>query len=211
MSVLLVVAALMVGTSQTVSASSPADGSTISAVAVESADSPDDAGGDLTDAEFQAPDGDLTDAEFQAPATSSAYVAADSPGEAQELLNGLAAGGFAKVAVSYGPCTLYPSPIRIRSDGKVGTKPQTKCSAPVTSIRHSTDMRYKSFIWWRLKGTRKAGNQGRASLQQKNVGFSCVSDERSGWGSTTLGTIVYGGRTYYARVYPARVSLNCGG
>ena len=69
----------------------------------------------------------------------------------------------------------------------------------------------KSFIWWRLKGTKTAGNQGQASLQQKNVGFTCVSDERTGWGSTTLGTIVYGGHTYYARVYPDRVSLACGG
>lgn len=38
-----------------------------------------------------------------------------------------------------------------------------------------------------------------------------VSSEKSGWGSTTAGTIVHRGKTYYARVYPARVSLSRGG
>ncbi|MGN6610214.1 MAG: hypothetical protein ACTHLJ_00415 [Angustibacter sp.] len=141
----------------------------------------------------------------------SRYVAAPDAAAAERLLDGLAAGRVAAAGVQYGPCVLYPSPIRIRTDGKVGTKPHTKCSVPVTSIHHSTDMRYKSFIWWRLKGTKTASNRGQAGLQQKNVGFSCASDEQSGWGSTTLGTIVYGGKTYYARVYPARVSLACGG
>ena len=70
---------------------------------------------------------------------------------------------------------------------------------------------YKSFIWWKLKGTKTASNRGVASLQQKNAQFKCVSSEKSGWGSTTAGTIVYRGKTYYARVYPARVSLSCGG
>lgn len=112
--------------------------------------------------------------------------------------------------VRYGPCTLYPSPIRKRY-GNVRTKPHTKCSVRVSSIHHSTDLRYKSFIWWKLKGTKTARNTNQFSLQQKNAEFQCVSSEESGWGSTTLGKIVYRGKTYYARVYPARVSLNCGG
>lgn len=139
------------------------------------------------------------------------YVAAASLGQALTTLDRLEAGELAAGSVSFGPCTLYPSPIRLRSNGWVGTKPQTKCSAAVTSINHSTDMRYKFLIWWRLKGTRTAGNQGQSSLQQKNVEFACDSDEETGWGSTTLGTVVYGGKTYYARVYPERVSLDCGG
>ncbi len=156
---------------------------------------------------------DLTDSEFvpRATATDGRYVAASDPAEAERLLDGLESGRVAAAGVAYGPCKLYPSPIRIRSDGKVGTKPQTKCTTAVTSIRHSTDMRYKSFIWWKLKGTKTAANAGQSSLQQKNVGFACVSDESSGWGSTTLGTVVLGGKTYYARVYPDRVTLKCGG
>lgn len=153
----------------------------------------------------------LSDAEFRAADTSGQYVAANSPEEAFKLLDGLAAGRVAAATVKYGPCTLYPSPIRIRTNGKVGTKPQTKCSVPVTRIEHSTDMRYKSFIWWKLKGTKNSSNTGQKTLQQKNVEFTCVSDEKTGWGSTTAGKIVYGGKTYYARVYPARVSLKCGG
>lgn len=88
-----------------------------------------------------------------------------------------------------------------KPNGYVRTKPHTKCTVPVATIHHSTDFRYKSFIWWKLRGTKNATSHGVASQQ----------DKKTGWGSTTLGRIVYGGKTYYARVYPARVSLNCGG
>lgn len=139
------------------------------------------------------------------------YIEARSPDEAYRYLEGLQDGTIARASVRFGPCVLYPSPIRLRTSGKVGTKPQTKCSVEVSSIHHSTDLRYKSFIWWKLKGTREANNSREQSLQQKNVEFSCDGDERTGWASTTLGTIVYGGRTYYARVYPSNASLDCGG
>ena len=152
----------------------------------------------------------ISDQDFAGSEGVGRYVLADSPSEANRVLDRLDSGQLSAASVRYGPCTLHPSPIRKRN-GYVRTKPHTKCTVSVTSIRHSTDLRYKSFIWWKLKGTKTASNRGVASLQQKNAQFKCVSSEKSGWGSTTAGTIVYRGKTYYARVYPARVSLSCGG
>lgn len=139
------------------------------------------------------------------------YVAAKSPADAMRTLDGLASGRIAKSGVSFGPCTLHPTPVRIRRDRRVGTKPYTKCSTVVTSIRHSTDMRYKFLIWWRLKGTKRASNVNQLRLSQKNVAYTCDSKEKTAWGSTMLGTIVHQGKTYYARIYPPRASLKCGG
>ena len=155
---------------------------------------------------------------------SSQYVEASSPEEADAILTQLELSASsssadsletaAALSVRYGPCTLYPSTVYLRASsnyGAVGAKPYTKCTVPVTSIKHSTDLRYKSFIWWRLATTKTGGNYGVASYTQKNVEYYCKSKEQSGWSGTTLGTIVYGGRTYYARVYQAAVSLSCGG
>ena len=114
----------------------------------------------------------------------------------------------------FGPCVLYPSVVYLRASsnyGAVGTKPYTQCSVLVSSIRHSTDLRYTSFIWWRLATTKTGGNSGVASYTQRNVEYYCVSKESTGWSGTTLGTIVYGGRTYDARVYQPVKTLACGG
>lgn len=143
-------------------------------------------------------------------------VSADSPADAEKKLAALEAGGPTALAaaVSYGPCTLYPSVMYLRKSSNysnVGTKPYTRCEVPVSSIRHSTDLRYKSFIWWRKATTKTGGNSGVASYTQKNVEYRCVSSESTGWSGTTAGTIVYGGRTYYARVYQAVKTLDCGG
>lgn len=118
-------------------------------------------------------------------------------------------------SVRYGPCTLYPTPtyLRTSSDRKnVGAKPRTVCSVPVTSISHASDLRYKSFIWWKKAGsTHTGGNRGVAKYEQTNVEYRCVRSEQTGWTGTTAGTIVYGGKTYYARVYFDERSLACGG
>ena len=109
---------------------------------------------------------------------------------------------------------LNPSVIYLRASADyeaVGTKPYTTCSVPVTSIRHSTDLRYKSFIWWRLATTKTGGNSGVASYTQKNVEYFCKSSESTGWSGTTSGTMVYVGRTYHARVYQTARTLSCGG
>jgi len=63
---------------------------------------------------------------------------------------------------------------------------------------------------------RECGHRLHAKLSPKGLRFfahdrAAPDCEKSGWGSTTAGTIVYRGKTYYARVYPARVSLPCGG
>ena len=60
-------------------------------------------------------------------------------------------------------------------------------------------------------GHEGAVNRGVASWQQRNAQFKCVGSQKSGWGGTTMGTMVYWGRTYSYRVYPARVSLHCVG
>lgn len=145
---------------------------------------------------------------------TSPYVEASSPTDAVAKLNRLesrAAAGFVK----YGPCKLYPRKVWLRtSSGRkdVGTKPRTECTKTVSSIRHSTDMRYKSFIWWKKAGTYKSGPaRGTKAHTSNNVGYRCKSGEKTWWAGTTLGTMVYNGRTYYARVYTAKLRLPCGG
>lgn len=148
---------------------------------------------------------------------------ANSPAEAIKLLDSLEKNASAKsgittysaTAVNFGPCVLKPTKVYLRtSSGKknVGVKPVTTCSVPVTSITHATDLRYKSFIWWKKAGkTLTGGNRGVASYTQKTAEYKCVSTEKTGWSGTTLGTIVFRGKTYYARVYHISQSLACGG
>lgn len=82
----------------------------------------------------------------------------------------------------------------------------------VTSIHQDSDLRYKSFIWWKKAGpTIGGGNTGEKSYEQRNVEYRCVSSEKTGWTGTTSGRIVYRSRTYYARVYFTESSLVCGG
>lgn len=139
------------------------------------------------------------------------YIAADNASDAMAKMNAMDAGQARAASVKFGPCTLYPTPIRIRTSGRVGTKPRTECTKLVDEIFHRTDMRYKSFIFWKLKGTKTGGNRAEKKYEQKTVEYKCVSTESTGWGSTTLGRVDYAGDTYYARVYPARAELKCGG
>lgn len=117
------------------------------------------------------------------------------------------------LSVRYGPCTLYPSNVYLRKSSgyaAVGFKPATKCTVPVTSIHHDSDIRYKWYLWWRKAGaTHSGGNRGAASYTQRNVEYYCTGTTKTTFSGTTLGTIVYGGRTYYARVYMPVASLNC--
>lgn len=74
---------------------------------------------------------------------------ASSPEEADLLLSELESSdrsldATAAASVRYGPCTLYPTKVYLRASsnyGAVGVKPLTKCTVPVSSIRHSTDLR----------------------------------------------------------------------
>lgn len=56
------------------------------------------------------------------------------------------------------------------------------------------------------------GNSGLAAYAQRTAaGDFCRGKEETGWYATLSGTIVYGGRTYYARVCHTADSLFCGG
>lgn len=149
--------------------------------------------------------------------TASPYVKASSPAQAMEILNALqspqTASPAAKVAAGeaqYGPCTLKPSRVYMRSSGGMGAKPVTECTVPVSSIRHQTDLRYEWLTFWWLQDSYPAGNSGLARLEQKNVQWACNGDDSTTWAGTTVGTIVYGGQTYFARVYQIPRDLACG-
>jgi hypothetical protein len=119
----------------------------------------------------------------------------------------------AKVAaanVKFGPCTLYPTVIYLRTSGGLGAKPYTICEVPVTSIHQTTDLRYEWWLWWLLADSYSGGNSGEMRYAQRNVQWMCDGDEETTWAGTTLGTIVYGGQTYYARVYQTPVDKPCG-
>lgn len=149
---------------------------------------------------------------------SSPYVKADSPEQAMEILDALASPQTASpsaravaAGVKYGPCTLEPTRIYMRTSGGLGAKPYTTCEVPVSSIRQDTDLRYKWWFWWWLADSYPGpGNQGQKRYEQKNVQWQCRGSDSTTWAGTTVGTIVYGGETYYARVYQAPSDQNCG-
>lgn len=148
---------------------------------------------------------------------ASPYVQASSPKEAIKVLDALqspsTASASAKAAagsVKYGPCTLNPTVIYLRSSGGLGAKPYTDCEVPVTSIHQQTDLRYEWWLWWSLADSYTGGNQGEKRYQQRNVQWQCDGDDDTTWAGTTVGTIVYGGETYYARVYQSVVDKPCG-
>lgn len=143
------------------------------------------------------------------------YIEASSAEDAEQKFRSLEKGELSTQAVKYGPCTLYPSKIYLRASsnyGAVGAKPYTKCTRKVSSIRHTTDLRYKSFVWWKLAKSKRGGNQNERNYTQRSVEYYCKSKEKSGWKGTTGGTITdTNGKTYYARVYQSTQSLKCGG
>lgn len=142
---------------------------------------------------------------IEAPLSTGANFTSDAP--ATPAL--MAASGTA-----YGPCTLTPEYLHLRASGNYGTvgyKTRTTCSVIVESIRHDTDLRYKSAIWWLKAGsTTSSSNRQQRTLYQQNVAFPCKNKNRTVWAGTTVGTIVHQGKTYYARVYPPTITLNCG-
>jgi len=145
------------------------------------------------------------------------YVQADSPEEALKLLdatNDDAPDTASPMATTpkYGPCVLYPTRIHLRTSSNretIGFKPETKCTVSVTSIRHDSDLRYKYLAWWRKSGTWSGSNRGERSYTQKNMEHRCSGTRSTTWSGTTLGTVVFQGKTYYSRVYPPTTSLPC--
>ncbi|MHC9880227.1 hypothetical protein ACQX06_06660 [Corynebacterium diphtheriae] len=130
---------------------------------------------------------------------------ADVPSESQISAEPLAA--------SYGPCTLTIDNVHNRKSsnwGAVGFKARTECSQPVTSIHHSSDLRYKYYAWWnKALSNVTATAYNTNHLVQKNVTLQCNGDVSTKFAGVTLGTIVYNGKTYYARNYSKVATLNC--
>ncbi|WP_017975676.1 hypothetical protein [Actinopolyspora halophila] len=157
----------------------------------------------------------------QTGAQTSRYVKASSPEQAMRILDALQSPQTASPSdkalaanVQYGPCTLKPSVIHLRTSGDrntLGAKPVTTCEVPVTSIRHDTDLRYKWWLWWSLADSYPGpGNQNQKRYEQKNVAWRCNGADSTTWAGTTVGTMVFGGETYYARVYQTPVDKDCG-
>jgi len=71
-------------------------------------------------------------------------------------------------------------------------------------------LRYKYYTAWRLalSGVRdSAYNTNR--LDQNNIAFTCNGKVDTRFIGVTLGTIVYHGKTYYARSYSKVANLPC--
>lgn len=153
--------------------------------------------------------------------TSQRYVEASSEAEAIKKLDALDCASMSTIAygtslggrVNYGPCTLYPSYIHLRTSENrktAGAKPYTKCTRAVTSIQHATDTRYKWYAWWEKAGhTDRGGNRGEKSYTQTRISKTCKGDTMTTFMGTTVGTIVDRGHTYYARVYTPVSHLKC--
>lgn len=145
--------------------------------------------------------------------TVTRYVEADSPEEAQKIEEKLEAGVSLRAAgAKYGPCTLTQSNVYLRKSTKgVGAKPVTKCTKKVTSIHHKTQLATRvAFFWWKVRSTNSGGNHGAASYTQKNVSKSCKGTKNKVWQASTTGTIVSGGKTYYAVANSGARKLGCG-
>ncbi|WP_242676932.1 hypothetical protein [Rhodococcus sp. ABRD24] len=124
----------------------------------------------------------------------------------------------ARGTVSYGPCKIEPRYIhwRTRSGtgmgyGVAGFKPYTWCDVAVESIKHESDLRYKYWTTWprAISATEQTTMGPVISFEQKNLSFHCTGKVMTRFGGRTMGTIIYGGKTYYAAVYPPTKELDC--
>lgn len=141
------------------------------------------------------------------------FVEARSTAEAMAKLDSLECGSGATQMMAtpnYGPCTLNPGAIYLRASyghNAAGNKPITTCTVPVSKITHANDIRYKWYtLWTKAGGTTMSYASNVARLEQKNVNKTCQGKTNTTFIGVTLCTIVYGGKTYYARAYtPSRV------
>lgn len=119
--------------------------------------------------------------------------------------------------VTYGPCILKPNNIHIRTKsgesdfGIVGFKPSTTCTKPVSSIQHTTNLRYKYYQWWLKAASATAYSDPglTTTLVQKNIEHHCRGHVDTWFWGTAAGVINYGGKEYYARVYPDIARFSC--
>lgn len=118
----------------------------------------------------------------------------------------------------YGPCTLVPENIHLRSSSDfttIGFKARTNCTVNVHSIKHELDLyRYKWFPlpmgkFEHLKSV-ESSNTGQNTLYSRTLEVSCKGDKPHQFGGTAGGKIMFGGKEYHARVYPPFARLDCG-
>ncbi len=80
----------------------------------------------------------------------------------------------------------------------------------MTSIGQETKLEYEWYAWWKQALIKTGGNIGESKYTQRNIQFKCVGSTSTVWGATTLGTVKYRGKTFYARVYQKMQRLPCG-
>ena len=152
----------------------------------------------------------------------SNYIEAESPADAvakMDKMDELRKAGFnvgAMAKVNYGPCKIVAAGFHTRKSGNYSTggfKSTTYCTTKVTSIKHSSQARFKRLAWWikggpdisqpaqKIKGDKYNGTYYPVVFTQTNHALSCKSAKKTTWSGRTLGTIVYKGKTYYADAY----------
>lgn len=162
-------------------------------------------------------------ADLDSSALGARYVRADSRAEALALLLPEFQTARPKPIIEvpsnmssakYGPCWLRPHGVHTRKSGSwgtVGAKPETECKVPVSVIRHETTLRYSWYIWWLQAGWAHVETDTNSKwFQSVELEYKCRGKEMTTWTGTTLGTIVFRGHRYYARVYHGVRDLACG-
>lgn len=118
----------------------------------------------------------------------------------------------------YGPCTLHPENIHLRSSSgfqTVGFKARTSCTTKVDSIDHQLQLNTHHWFpppmgWWARRAEVNLGNKSQKSLYTQKLEFECQGNKPNLFGGSARGVISYGGKNYYARVYPPLSRINCG-
>lgn len=155
------------------------------------------------------------------------YVEADSWEDAEPMLDAIAdkvddgmtastaarSVGATTLASSNGPCTLYPSVVYMRTSSAktaAGFKPYTKCSVLVQRIYHTSELRFQYYLTWKLAQKKTGKNMNSKSYTQKNIELFCKDLKQSTlFKGTTTGQIVYGGKSYYSKVYTPVARHKC--
>jgi hypothetical protein len=95
----------------------------------------------------------------------------------------------------------------------VGFKPVTTCPFPVTSISMTSQMyKYHDFgLFTTAQGAPSArDNQGEMSLTDRNIAVGCTDTKTTTWYGVTDGTVIIGGKPFYATAATPDADLACG-
>lgn len=155
------------------------------------------------------------------------YLPFDTEEEAWEYFDAISEGTLTKstpqpqksetqtmgTGVQYGPCYLEPRYIHWRTKSgpgaRIGFKPVTKCETKVSLIKHETRLMYEYWNFWKTAYSQPWKASNTSYTEQTNLDFYCRGDVRTLFWGDTKGTIVYGGKEYYAYVMPPSMRFNC--